>query len=57
MAQVKQDKVAFYLNQAAYVDHLKDLGKKNAGQKTMPILVVSKKSLGRFSFRSETQFE
>lgn len=57
MAQVKQDEVSFYLNQAAYVDNLKELGKKNAEQKTIAITVVSKKTLGRFSFRSETQFE
>jgi len=57
MAQVKQDEVSFHLNHAAHVDNSKELGKKNAEQRTVAIMVVSQKSLGRFSFRSETQFE
>lgn len=43
MAQVRQDEVPFYLNQAASVDNLKELGKKNAEQKTTTIMVVFKK--------------
>lgn len=45
MAQVKQDEVSFYFNQAGHIGNLKELGKKTAEQKTVAIMLVSKKSL------------
>lgn len=57
MAQVKQGKASFYLNQAVHVENFKELEEKNAEQKTIAIMVVSKKSLDRLSFRTEAQLE